>query len=63
MGVKLIYVFALPNIEKQLCTKNCLGSLDVLEMFVLGVSSMHNVIMHYLNSFSSCSIRKLTLAF
>ena len=31
-------------------------------MFVSGVYSMYNVTMHYLNSFSSCSIRNLTLA-
>ena len=27
--------------EKQLCTTNCLSSLDVSEMFVSGVSSMY----------------------
>ena len=37
-------------------------SLNVSEMFVLGVSSMYNVIMQYLNSFLSCSIRDLTLS-
>ena len=31
MGVKLMYVFTLPNIEKQLCTKICFSSLDVSE--------------------------------
>ena len=31
MGVKLMYVFALPNILKQLCTKICFTSLDVSE--------------------------------
>ena len=31
-------------------------------MFVSGVSSMYNVIMHYLNSFLSGSIRDLTPA-
>ena len=31
-------------------------------MFVQGIFSMYNVIMHYLNSFLSCSIRNLTLA-
>ena len=31
MGVKLMYVFALPYIEKQLCTKICFSSLDVSE--------------------------------
>ena len=36
--------------------------LDVSEMFVLGVSSMYEVIMHYLNSFLSCSIRNLNSA-
>ena len=29
MDVKLMYVFVLSNIKKQLCTKNCLSSLDV----------------------------------
>ena len=62
MGVKLMYVFALPNILKQLCTNICFSSLDVSETFVSGVSSMYNVIMHCLNSFLSCSIRNLTLA-
>ena len=33
MGVKLMYVFALPNMKKQLCTKICFSSLDVSEMF------------------------------
>ena len=41
--------------------KICFSSLDVTEMFVSGVSSMYNVIMHYLNSFLSCSIRNLAL--
>ena len=41
MGVKLMYVFVLSDIEKQLCTKNCLSSLDVSEMFVSGVSSIY----------------------
>ena len=40
----------------------CFSSLDVSEIFVSGVSSMYNVIMQYLNSFLSCSIRNLTLA-
>ena len=31
-------------------------------MVVSGVSSIYNVIMQYLNSFLSCSIRNLTLA-
>ena len=62
MGVKLMYVFALLDISKQLCSKTCFSSLDVSEMFVLGVSSMYNVIMQYLNSFLPCSIRNLTLA-
>ena len=31
-------------------------------MFVSGVSSMYKLIMHYLKSFLSCSIRNLTLA-
>ena len=31
MGVKLMYAFALRNIEKQLCTKICFSSLDVSE--------------------------------
>ena len=31
MGVKLMYVFALPNIQKQLCTKICFSGLDVSE--------------------------------
>ena len=42
------------------CAKT--SSLDVSEMFISGVSSMYNVIMQYLNSFLSCSIRSLTLA-
>ena len=31
-------------------------------MFVLEVSSMYNVIIHYLNFFLSCLIRNLTLS-
>ena len=41
MSVKLIYVFALPDILKQLCTQICFSSLDVSEMFVSGVSSVY----------------------
>ena len=62
MGVKLMYVFVLSNIQKQLCTKNCLSSLDVSKMFVSEVSSMYIYIMRYLNFFLSCSIENLTLA-
>ena len=40
----------------------CFSLLDVSEMFVSGVSSMRNVIMQYLYSFLSCSIKNLTLA-
>ena len=36
MGVKLMYVFALPNVQKKLCTKICFNSLDVSETFVPG---------------------------
>ena len=62
MGVKKINVFALPD-KMELCIKICLSSLDVLEMFISGYSSMYNVIMHYLNSFLlPCSIRNVTLA-
>ena len=32
-------------------------------MCISGVSSMYNVAVHYLNSFLSCSIRYLNLAF
>ena len=32
------------------------------EVFVLGVSSMYNVIINYLNFFLSCPIRNLTLS-
>ena len=39
-----------------------LSLLDISEMFVSGVSSVYNIIMHPLNSFLSCSIRNLTLA-
>ena len=39
------------------------SSLDLSETFVSDVSSMYNVIMQYLNSFLSCSIRNLILAF
>ena len=62
MGVKLTYVFVSSNILKKTPTKNCLRSLDVSEMSVSGVSSMYIYIMHYLNSFLSCSIKNLTLA-
>ena len=51
MGVELMHVFVLSNIEKQLCTKNCSSLLDVSEMFVSGVSSTYVNIMHYLNFF------------
>ena len=58
-----MHVFALlDSYVHQLCTKTCFSSLDVSEMFVSGVSSMYNVIMHYLNSFLSSLIRNLTLA-
>ena len=63
MGVKLMYALALPNICKQLSTKICFSSLNGSEISISGVSSMYNVVMHYLNSFLSCSIRYLTLAF
>ena len=65
MGVKLMYVLALPNISKQLCTTMCFSSLNVSEMCISGVSSMYNVVMHCLNSFLSCSIwnSNLNLAF
>ena len=55
-----MYVFVLPDIQKQLCTKNGVSLLDVSEMFVSGVSSMYIYIMHYWN-FLSCSIRNSTL--
>ena len=61
MGVKLMYVFVLSNEQKQLCTKSCLSSLDVSEMFASGVSSMYIYIMHYFNFFLSCSIKNLIL--
>ena len=48
--------------KKQLCTKICFSLLDVSEIFVSGVSSMYNVIMHHLNFFLPCSIRNLVLA-
>ena len=64
MGVKLMYVFASPNVYKsmQLCTEICFSSLDVSETFVSGVSSMYNVIVHYLNSFLSSLIINFTVA-
>ena len=62
MGVKLMYVFALPNIQKQLCTKICFSSLDVSECSYIGSFFNVQLIMHYLDSFLSCSIRNLTLA-
>ena len=66
MSVKLMYVFVLSVMYvfcfEQLCTKNCLNSLDVSEMFVSGVSSMCIYIMHYLNFLLSCLIKNLTLA-
>ena len=40
----------------------CHSSFDASEMFAPEVSSMYNVIMQYLNSFLSCSIRNLTSA-
>ena len=43
MGVKLMYVFALRDISKQLRTKICFSSLEVSEMLVSRVSSMYNV--------------------
>ena len=46
-----MYVFVLPDIQKQLCTKNGVSLLDVSEMFVSGVSSMYIYIMHYWNFF------------
>ena len=58
MGVKLMYIFVLSNIKKQfICTKNCLSSLDVSEMYILGVSSMYIHITHSLNFLLSCSIK------
>ena len=62
MGVKLMYAFVLSNIQKQLCTKNCLSSLDVSKIFVSGVSSMHIYVMNNLNFSFLCSIKNLTLA-
>ena len=43
--------------------KSRFRSLDVSEMFESRVSSMYHVIMQYLNSFLSCSIRNSTLSF
>ena len=42
-----MYVFALPDIQKQLRAKTCLNSLDVSEMFVSGAYAMRNVIVQY----------------
>ena len=62
MGVKLMYVFALPDIFKQLCTKICFSSLDVYQNVRIGSFFNVQLRMHYLNFFLSCSIRSLTLA-
>ena len=37
-GCEINVAFALPDIQKQLYAKTCFSSLDVSEMFVLGVS-------------------------
>ena len=60
MGLKLMYVFALPNISSYV-----LRSVSVHWMYHnVRIGSFFNVqlIMHYLNFFLSCSIRNLTLA-
>ena len=62
MGVKFMYVFALPIIYKS---SYVLRSVSVHWMYQnVRIGSFFNVqlIMHYLNSFLSCSIRNLTLA-
>ena len=61
MGVKLMYVFPLPNIYKS---SYVLRSVSVHWMYQnVRIGSFFNVqlVMHYLNSFLSCSIRNLTL--
>ena len=45
------------SIHKQLCTKNCLNSFDVLEMFISEVHSMYIYIMHYLNCFRHAQLK------
>ena len=44
-------------------TKICFSSLDVSEMFISRVSSMYNVIMHYLNFFFVILNQKLDFSF
>ena len=56
MYVLIFLLYKSSYVLKSVCL------LDVSEKFVSRVSSMYNVIMHYLNSFLSCSIRNLTLA-
>ena len=61
MGVKLMYVFALPMYKSSYV----LRSVSVHWMYQnVRIGSFFSVqlIMHYLNSFLSCSIRNLTLA-
>ena len=61
MGVKLMYVFALPKYKSSYV----LRSVSVHWVYQnVRIRSFFNVqlIMHYLNSFLSCSIRNLTLA-
>ena len=62
MGVKLMSVFALPNHKSSYV----LRSVSVHWMYQnVRIGSFFNVqlIMHYLNSLLSCSIRNLTLGF
>ena len=61
MGVKLMYVFVLPDIK----ISYVLRPVSVHWMYQnVRIRSFLNVqlIMHYLNSFLSCSIRNLILA-
>ena len=62
MGVKLMYVFALPIIYES---SYVLRSVSVHWMYQnvrIGSFFTVQLIMHYLNSFLSCSIRNLTSA-
>ena len=61
-GCEIDVCFCFAYYIKAVMYQDLFQFIGCIRMFVSGVSSMYNVIMHYLNSFLSCSIRTLTLA-
>ena len=62
MGVKLMYVFALPDIYKSNYVLKPISVHSIIRNVCIG-SSMYNVIMQYLNSFLSLLNQKLDFSF